>query len=130
MTKIFSVLAVVIGIAGCASSAQQATATAAADVSGTGVVAGTDVNESAATDAGTVDDSSPTELEFMDSPEVEKVASVTARREEMICKRIQITGSHRMEKVCRPRYEVDETMKNAQEAVRRLERNAAKSMSR
>ncbi len=62
----------------------------------------------------------------MDAPEVEKVASVAENRDEMICKRVRLTGSNRMEKICRPRSEIDATMRDAQNAVREMGKRSAK----
>ena len=122
MKRLIGLAVIVIGVAGCASSAPEATAQPVGDVAEP-----TTVNKSVAAAQATEATPADGEIEFMEAPPVEQLASVPETRDEMICKRVQMTGSHRMEKICRPRSEVETTMREHQEVIRRMERSTANS---
>ena len=118
MIRVCLITATIFVVAGCASNAP---AELAGDVAET-----TAVNDSSTTESAPSEMSAAGEIDFMDAPEVEKVASVAENRDEMICKRVRLTGSNRMEKICRPRSEIDATMRDAQNAVREMGKRSAK----
>ncbi len=116
MTRI-TLFAVMFLVAGCASNGTEVPA------QGTG-----DVAEAVAESKPAVDKAKGTkDIEFMPAPEVAQVAGVTEIRDEMVCVRVALTGTHIMEKVCRPRSEIEATMRETQRAVRQLEMSTSNS---
>ena len=130
MIRISLLMALFVGIAGCASGSPEAPAVPAGD--GPKVAASDSATSGAGTDSNSPDqvDSSSSGIDFMEAPEVENVAAVPETRDEMVCRRVRLTGSHRLEKICRPRSEINETMRDTQEAVRRMERSTQATKSR
>ncbi len=116
MTRLGTTMAVMIFIAGCASNGTEAPVRDAGDMA----------QASAATMADADSVAASNEIENVEAPEAEQVAAVSKKRNEMICKRVRLTGSNRMEKVCRPRSEVDATMRDAQHAIRDMEMRGSK----
>jgi len=95
-----------------------------------GDVAETAVNDNVTTSPDAENDVAAKEIEMLEAPTVEKVAAVAPTRDEMVCKRVRLTGSHRLEKICRPRSEVESTMRDAQQAIRDMERRSQKAGTR
>lgn len=119
MTRLTLFATLIIWIAGCASNGTEA------PVHGAGDVAQTDASAATKPDA---DDAEATEgIEFMDAPEVAQVAAVSETRDEMICVHVALTGTHIMEKICRPRSEIEAIMRDTQQAVRKLEMGTSNS---
>jgi len=106
-----------MSIAGCASSEPVAQLESAGDVAV--------MDASAAVEPGA--DSDAAGIEMMEAPAVEQVAAVAETRDELICKRVRLTGSHRLEKFCRPRSEVEAEMRETQQAVREMKMSTSHS---
>jgi len=105
MIRLFISVAVFIAVAGCASSAPQATASGAtATNTASGVVAN-------------VDSGSDDVVDVIEVPTVAKTA-VVDKGDEMVCHRERMTGSHRFEKICRTRAEIEETRRSTSKALR------------
>jgi hypothetical protein len=60
--------------------------------------------------------------------EEEKVAayndSMSKERDEIVCRRVQVTGSHFKQTVCRTRAEMEQESRDAQEAIMRSKGNS------
>lgn len=116
MIRLSTITAVMIFIAGCASNGTEAPVRDAGGVAQASTATTADADGVAASK----------ETELVDSAEVEQVAAASEKRDEMICKRVRLTGSNRMEKICRPRSEVDETMRETHRALREMEMRSSK----
>ena len=59
-------------------------------------------------------------IEYIEAPTVQKVATVEVKdqRDELICRREKLTGSHRLMKICRYRSNIDATRKETQAILR------------
>lgn len=119
MTRLTLFATLIVMIAGCASNGTEA------PVQGAGDVAQTDASAATKPEADSAE--AAEEIEFMDAPEVAQVAAVSETRDEMICVRVALTGTHIMEKICRPRSEIEAIMRDTQQAVRQMEMGTSNS---
>jgi hypothetical protein len=116
MIRAFIAGAVLMSLAGCASSPPESAArdTAATPVNGASSVAASDSDASA--DA----------LHVVDVPEVPKVAAAAAQQsapaeEELICRREKTTGSHRTTRICWKRSEIEKRREEDQQMIRSIQ---------
>ena len=110
--------AILVGLAGCASSPSEP---AAQDAASTGPAAG------APTAATRSAESNEDGLQVVDVPDVPQMAAVSAQQsappeDELICKRIRTTGSHRLTRVCVTRAMIEERRRRDQEMMGTLRR--------
>lgn len=114
-----------MSIAGCASSGPVAQVESAGDVA---VESADDVAQS---DASVAVEPGATGaaagIEMMEAPAVEQVAAVAETRDELICKRVRLTGSHRLEKICRPRSQIEAEMRETQQTMREMQMGTSHS---
>ena len=106
MIRLFISAAVLIAVAGCATSAPQAT-TSAPDNSANVVVAN-------------VQNDSDSLIDVIEVPEVHQTTVVKQRDDELICHREHVTGTHRTQKICRRRSDIDATRESTQRALRKM----------
>ena len=111
MTRLTIIAAVIMSIVGCVSSGP------AAQVEGAGDVTQTDAG--AAVEPG-ADSDVVAGIEMMEAPAVEQVTAVAETRDEMVCRLERLTGSHRLEKFCRPRSQIEEEMRETQQVMREM----------
>lgn len=115
MLRILILTALMGGIAACASSQPQdfvdATTVDVADDSAN-LTANTQTDDVASGTEGTI--------EYIEAPSVEQTATVEVKelRDELICRRVHVTGSHRPEKICRYRSELDAARDETQKSLR------------
>ena len=113
MIRLIISMATFIGVVGCASSAPQTTA------SGRGSV---DAAKAAITVVADIETDSV--IEVIDIPVVAKTATM-AQRDEWICHTEQTTGTHRREKVCRRRSEIDASRSATHRTLREMDRRSS-----
>ena len=124
MIRLIIATAMLAGMAACASSAPPAAAPRVDSVAVTN--AGDEAVASSEATASPSDDESA--VEMIEVPPLEKTAAaVPEQRSEMVCHRERVTGSHRFEKICRLRSDMDKTREETHRALRRLDRQSGPS---
>jgi len=115
----------VLGLVACASSGPQSSGLPASSTAeDPKLVASAQVNEAPATAAvveGEV-------IDYVEAPTVEKNAMQEPQhRDDIVCRREKVTGSHRREKVCRSRGESSAARDETHEALREANRRTGSS---
>lgn len=124
MIRLIISMAILFGAAACASSPPPAQL-AAADTVATANTSNEAVAGSEAT-AGAKDEEST--IESVEAPQVALTsAPVPEAIDELVCHRERVTGTHRMEKICRYRSEMDRTREETQRALRKMDRQTSAS---
>ena len=124
MIRLIISTAILVGMIACASSAPPAAAPKADSVAVTNTS-----NEAIASSEATAsssDDESVIEMAKV-APVAKTAALASQPRDELICHRERSTGSHRLEKVCRLRSEIDETREETQKVLRRMQKQTGAS---
>lgn len=121
---IISMAMLIGGAAGCASPPPPAAAPGADSVA-TASTSNEAVAGSEAT-AGANDEENI--IKDIEAPRVALTSvPIADPRDEMVCRREHMTGSHFSEKVCRLRSEIDQTREETQRVLRRMERQTGAS---
>ena len=119
---IISMAMLIGGAAGCASpppaAAPGADSVATASTSNE-AVAGSEATAGANDEENIIKD--------IEAPRVALTSVPVTERDELICRREHVTGSHRTKKVCRLRSEIDQTREETQRVLRRMERQTGAS---
>lgn len=118
MIRLIILVAILAGMAACASSAPPSAASSADSVAVTNTG-----NEAVASSS---DDKSIIEMTEV-PPLAKTAAAATEPGDEMICHRERMTGSHRLERVCRLKSDMDKTREETQKALRRMDRQTSAS---
>lgn len=123
MIRLIIVMAMLIGAAGCASSSPPAAAPGADSVATASTsneaVAGSEATAGANDEEGIIKD--------IEAPQVALTSVPVTERDELICRREHVTGSHRTKKVCRLRSEIDRTREETQRVLRKMNRQSGAS---
>lgn len=127
MIRLITMTIAAIGVAACASSGpQNEAAGVAADSDNSNLVARSTTAETAmAVETAEVSAGEDTVIEYVEAPDVELEAAAAEpqQRSDVICKRERVTGSHRMERVCRSRGESEEARAETQQQIRGAQRS-------
>lgn len=125
MIRMVTMTGLVLGLAACASSGPQSGGLPASNNAENSIpVASAGTNEAHATaptaEGGVID--------YVEAPTVEKsAAKEPEQRDDDICRRERVTGSHRVETVCRSRGETKATRDETHEALREAARRTGSS---
>jgi hypothetical protein len=125
MIRLITMTVAAIGVGACASSGPQNDG-AAVDSDNSNLVARSTTAETAMdVENAEVSTGEEAVIEYVEAPEVEfqAAAAEPQQRSDVICKRERVTGSHRMEKVCRSRGESEEARAETQKQLRGAQRS-------
>lgn len=125
MNRIYLLGAIFLGLAACASSGPEPVTTVATVQT---------VASNQAVPAGNEPVAAESELHVVDVPEVAQVAHHTVQEntsdpDELICRRIKTTGSHRVTRVCMTRAEIEQRRAESRAMANKI-RNAPDGMNR
>lgn len=115
MTRLIILTASALGLAACAASGPETVASANADS------AATLETNAAANNASSGEEEF---LEVVEVPAVPQTATVQKQSDELVCWRERLTGSNRLERICRYKSEIEATREESQRAMKRLTRRA------
>ncbi|NIV17639.1 MAG: hypothetical protein GWN47_04340 [Woeseiaceae bacterium] len=114
MKNLTLIIACALGVTACASSQPEQAAPSAVPATGSSAVqSGTQ----AANDTGE-------SLDVVEVPAAAKTATApdSGKRDELVCWRERSLGSHRFEKICRFRSEIEDERKDTQRSMRKAQR--------
>jgi len=116
MTRLYISVAVIAGLAGCAASAPDM------PVSDSGAVPVAVVSDEGETQGSDV-------IHVVEVPAVAKTGAevVVPAHDELICHRERLTGTHRVERICRFKSDIDESRKATQRTLQEMTRGTSAS---
>ena len=125
MIRRMTIAGLALGLAACASSGTQSGGLPASNIAEEpDIIASAGTNEApaaAAANEGAV-------IDYIEAPTVEKNAMQEPQhRDDIVCRREKVTGSHRREKVCRSRGESNAARDETHEALREANRRTGSS---